>query len=174
MDSDDRISLLLSWATSNGTTLHPSVQIYDDPTTGLSFRVSPSSTTAHRVPTLHTESPSLYDGARTEEAFVSFLNTHCGTHRAPGGLLDDTAGRHPEFDSLASRFVVAAADKVAQSKLYEDAKLFGRATGAKYKYYLKVMEKVMNGTEGWVEKEAARYVAFSLCFPPQLLSPWLW
>ncbi|KAL6875814.1 hypothetical protein HDV57DRAFT_502204 [Trichoderma longibrachiatum] len=46
MDSDDRISLLLSWATSNGTTLHPSVQIYDDPTTGLSFRVSPSSSSS--------------------------------------------------------------------------------------------------------------------------------
>jgi hypothetical protein len=43
MDSDDRISLLLSWASSNGASLHPSVQIYDDPTTGLSFRVSPSS-----------------------------------------------------------------------------------------------------------------------------------
>ncbi|TFB01894.1 Ribosomal lysine N-methyltransferase set10 [Trichoderma ghanense] len=43
MDSDDRISLLLAWATSNGASLHPSVQIYDDPTTGLSFRVSPSS-----------------------------------------------------------------------------------------------------------------------------------
>ncbi|KAL7809080.1 hypothetical protein V8C26DRAFT_412384 [Trichoderma gracile] len=45
MESDDRISLLLSWASSNGATLHPSAQIYDDPTTGLSFRVRPSSTT---------------------------------------------------------------------------------------------------------------------------------
>ncbi|KAL6855728.1 hypothetical protein J3F83DRAFT_718635 [Trichoderma novae-zelandiae] len=43
MDSDDRIALLLSWASSNAASLHPSVQVYDDPTTGLSFRVNPSS-----------------------------------------------------------------------------------------------------------------------------------
>ncbi|PTB63014.1 SET domain-containing protein [Trichoderma citrinoviride] len=43
MASDDRIALLLSWASSNAATLHPSVQIYDDPTTGLSFRVHPFS-----------------------------------------------------------------------------------------------------------------------------------
>lgn len=100
------------------------------------------------------DEPEDYDEARTEEAFVSFLNARCGTHRSPGGLLDETVGRHPEFDSIASRFVGAASD--ARGKLFEDAKLFARATGEKYKYYLKVMEKVANGTEGWVEKEANR------------------
>ena len=77
-----------------------------------------------------------------------------GTHRSAGGLLDDNAGRHPEFDSLASRFIVATSD--ARGKLVEDAKLFARATGEKYKYYLKVMDKVINGSEEWVEKEATR------------------
>ncbi|KAI0090087.1 protein disulfide isomerase [Irpex rosettiformis] len=100
------------------------------------------------------EEPEDYDEARTEEAFVSFLNSRCGTHRSAGGLLDDTAGRHPEFDSLASRFIVAASD--GRSKLVEDAKLFARATGDKYQYYLKVMDKVVNGSEQWVEKEANR------------------
>lgn len=47
MDSiDDRISLLLNWASSHNALLHPSAQIYDDPDTGLSFRVNPSSTSS--------------------------------------------------------------------------------------------------------------------------------
>lgn len=55
---------------------------------------------------------------------------------------------------MASRFVVGTAD--ARDTLYKDAQLFARATGEKYKYYLKVMEKVLNGTEEYVEKEASR------------------
>lgn len=42
-DDDDRITTLVEWATRHGASLHPSVQVYDDPTTGLSFRVDPSS-----------------------------------------------------------------------------------------------------------------------------------
>ena len=33
--------------------------------------------------------PENYEGGRTEEAFVSFLNEKCGTHRAVGGGLND-------------------------------------------------------------------------------------
>jgi hypothetical protein len=111
----------------------------------------------HRsCPTTRPELPEDYEEARTEEAFVEYLNKRCGTHRAAGGLLNEAAGRHPEFDSMASRFVVATAD--VRDTLYKDAQLFARATGEKYKYYLKVMEKVLNGSEGYIEKEAARYV----------------
>ncbi|KAL7896263.1 hypothetical protein HDV63DRAFT_385289 [Trichoderma sp. SZMC 28014] len=42
MDIQDRISLLLDWAASHHATLHPSAEIYDDPNTGLSFRVKAS------------------------------------------------------------------------------------------------------------------------------------
>ena len=97
---------------------------------------------------------------RTEEAFVDFLNEHCGTHRAVGGLLDDNAGRHPEFDSMASRFIVATCD--VRDTLYKDAQLLGQAFGPKYKYYLRIMEKVVNGTEDYVEKESKRYVLCDL------------
>lgn len=103
---------------------------------------------------MNAETPEDYDDPRTEEAFVEYLNKRCGTHRSVGGLLDESAGRHPEFDSLASRFIVAAAD--VRDKLYKDAELFSRATGPKFNYYLKVMEKLLNGTEGWVEKETNR------------------
>ncbi|KHN97731.1 uncharacterized protein MAM_04120 [Metarhizium album ARSEF 1941] len=38
----DTISALVDWATSHGATLHPSIEVYRDPQTGLSFRVKPS------------------------------------------------------------------------------------------------------------------------------------
>jgi protein disulfide-isomerase A6 len=102
------------------------------------------------------DEPVDYDGERTEEAFVEFLNKHCGTRRSAGGLLDETAGRHPEFDVIASRFVNAAG--AARDKLFSDAELLASAFGPQYKYYLRVMEKVLNGTEDYVTKEANRYV----------------
>ena len=43
MDGTTRIATLVDWATSHGASLHPSVQVYDDPATGFSFRVEPSS-----------------------------------------------------------------------------------------------------------------------------------
>ena len=100
------------------------------------------------------DEPIDYDGERTEEAFVEFLNQHCGTHRTPGGLLDETVGRHPEFDSMASRFLSATGS--ARDKLYSDAELLAGAFGSKYKYYLRVMQKVINGTEEYIEKESNR------------------
>lgn len=39
-----RISTLVNWATQHGAILHPSVEVYQDPCTGLSFRVKPSAT----------------------------------------------------------------------------------------------------------------------------------
>lgn len=42
MDSSDRISTLVSWGTAHNAHLHPSIEIYNDSQTGLSFRVKPS------------------------------------------------------------------------------------------------------------------------------------
>jgi protein disulfide-isomerase A6 len=100
------------------------------------------------------EDPIDYNGARTEEAFVEFLNKKCGTHRTVGGLLNDEAGRHPEFDSLAQRFIAAASD--ARDKLYADAQLFSGAFGKKFQYYVRVMDKVKNGSLEYVDKESKR------------------
>lgn len=45
MAADERISTLVKWATSQGASLHPSVEVYDDPITGFSFRVKEGSPT---------------------------------------------------------------------------------------------------------------------------------
>lgn len=41
MDAARRIEVLVDWAAKHGAQLHPSVEVYQDPTTGLSFRVKP-------------------------------------------------------------------------------------------------------------------------------------
>jgi len=103
------------------------------------------------------ETPLAYEGGRTEADFVNFLNEKCGTHRAVGGGLNDEAGRLAEFDNLARQFFVATGD--ARDALYKQAIALGASAGAASKHYLRVMEKLVNGTEGYVEKEAKRLAA---------------
>ena len=98
--------------------------------------------------------PVDYDGARTEDAFIAFLNEKCGTHRSPGGLLDDTAGRLAELDALAQKFVEGAS--AARQAVFKEAGALAETIGAGAKHYLRVMEKVVNGSEEYVEKETNR------------------
>ncbi|KAI0947637.1 hypothetical protein AcW1_009346 [Taiwanofungus camphoratus] len=103
------------------------------------------------------DAPEDYEGGRTEEAFVEFLNEKCGTQRAPGGSLTDLAGRLPEFDTLASQFY--AATGAARDAIYRDASALAAAAGPAAHHYVRVMEKVVNGSEEYVEREAKRLAA---------------
>lgn len=98
--------------------------------------------------------PIAYEGGRDERSFVAFLNEHCGTHRAVGGGLNEIAGRLPEFDALASKFFVATG--AARDALYKEALELANTAGAASKHYLRVMEKVVNGSEAYLEKESKR------------------
>ena len=104
-----------------------------------------------------TDSPIDYDGPRTEEGFIEFLNEKCGTQRAPGGLLNEKAGRLAELDALAEKFFESAAD--ARQALLKEAKDLAATLGAGAKHYLRVMEKVASGSEEYIEKESKRYVS---------------
>ncbi|KAI0687531.1 protein disulfide isomerase [Earliella scabrosa] len=100
------------------------------------------------------DSPIDYDGPRTEEGFIEFLNEKCGTQRAPGGLLNEKAGRLAELDALAEKFFESAAD--ARQALLKEAKDLAATLGAGAKHYLRVMEKVASGSEEYIEKESKR------------------
>jgi len=95
-----------------------------------------------------------YEGGRSEADFVNFLNEKCGTQRAVGGGLTDKAGRLPALDALAHKFFVAASD--ARASLLKEAVVLAETAGLVSKHYIRVMEKLVNGTEGYVEKEAKR------------------
>lgn len=102
----------------------------------------------------HKDQPEDYEGGRSEEAFIEFLNEKCGTQRAPGGGLTELAGRLPELDSLASQFF--AATGAARDAIYKDASQLAENLGPAATHYVRVMEKVVNGSEEYVEKEAKR------------------
>jgi len=100
------------------------------------------------------KSPIDYNQGRTEADFVAFLNEHCGTYRAPGGGLNDVAGRVATLDTLASQFFAAA--PTSRVSIYEKATTLGETLGDDASYYLRVMQKLVNGTDDYVEKEARR------------------
>lgn len=101
--------------------------------------------------------PEPYSGARTEEAFITFINEKAGTHRAVGGGLDATAGTIEAFNTIVSKFVEAPTTlkEVAKEALKAAE---GMKEDAQYKYaqyYVKVFEKLGN-SDTYATKELAR------------------
>ncbi|KAJ2868107.1 hypothetical protein GGH94_000375 [Coemansia aciculifera] len=99
-----------------------------------------------------------YDGSRSLEALVAFVNEHAGTQRTTEGMLDQSAGRMEALDAIARKYI--AASKAQRTKLIAAAK--AAADKAKDKtqaklaqYYVKVMEK-MNSASDFASKEAER------------------
>ena len=106
------------------------------------------------------EKPIDYNGERTEEAFVNYLNEKCGTFRAVGGGLNSMAGRVAKLDDLAAQFYMAARD--TRQTIYDEAISIVESVGAQGQHYLKVMQKVTNTSDEYVAKESARWVFHSL------------
>lgn len=63
------------------------------------------------------------------------------------------------MDTLASQFFAVP---TSRAQLYQEASSLGESLGTSAKYYLKVMEKLTNGTETFVEKEAKRFVLIAI------------
>ena len=59
--------------------------------------------------------PVMYEGGRSEDAFVQYLNTNSGTHRAVGGGLDATGGTIEAFETVISKFQSAYGDGVEEA-----------------------------------------------------------
>ncbi|TDL16574.1 protein disulfide isomerase [Rickenella mellea] len=98
--------------------------------------------------------PIDYDGPREEEGFVSFLNEKCGTKRAVGGGLNADAGRVSELDALAEKFFGAVEKE--RVKVLKEAEGVAGKVGKEAQHYLKVMKKVVDGSEEYLAKESAR------------------
>ncbi|KAL8292900.1 hypothetical protein RQP46_000594 [Phenoliferia psychrophenolica] len=101
-----------------------------------------------------------YQGARSEDAMLEFLNKHCGTSKLPGGRLSAMAGRIPGLDALASKFL--GPDAVRTDILASAAALATTLkddTTALAEYYTKVMGKFVESADGakeWIAKETER------------------
>lgn len=93
-----------------------------------------------------------YQGGRSEEDFVEFLNGKAGTHRIVGGGLDDKAGTIASLDEIIIK-LTSAGDVNAILK-----EVTGAATGIKDKYaeyYVKVLTKLVK-SKGYAAKERKR------------------
>lgn len=147
-------------------TSYPTVKFF--PRSDSPYASTPLATdkVSQEVYTKYMKHPIPYDQARTEEAFVMFLNQHCGTNRAVGGGLNDIAGRLGEtWDSWATEIMsfAGSAQQDAKERIIEVANLMkaGVAEVKKdeewaAKWYARVAEKVANGSHEWIEKESKR------------------
>lgn len=96
--------------------------------------------------------PEPYEGGRTEQAILDFMNEKAGTHRTTGGKLDEFGGTIPSLDSIVGKFTGG------ESMASLSGELTAAAKGLKDKYaeyYVKVSDKV-GKNQGYVEKELAR------------------
>ncbi|KEY69765.1 hypothetical protein S7711_03745 [Stachybotrys chartarum IBT 7711] len=97
-----------------------------------------------------------YEGGRTEDAFVNFINEKAGTHRTPGGNLNAIAGTVDAFNALVTKFTGGAtlADITAEAnKELESITDAAQLTYAQY--YVRVFDK-LNNSDTYVAKELAR------------------
>lgn len=86
----------------------------------------------------------IYQGGRSEEAFVEFLNNKAGTHRAPGGGLDEKAGTVPALDELVAKYTSSQ----NFNELVGEIKKAAKGVQDKYtEYYVKVAEKLSQNSE---------------------------
>jgi len=103
-----------------------------------------------------TKEGEAYSGGRSEKDLVAFLNEKAGTHRAPGGGLDATAGTIGLLDALVTKFTGGSSIAELAAEATKAAESF--KDGAQYKYaeyYVRVFGKV-GQNEGYAAKELAR------------------
>jgi protein disulfide-isomerase A6 len=102
------------------------------------------------------ENPEAFEGNRDVEGLVKFVNEKAGTTRDAKGRLDSQAGRIPELDAIAVKFVEAA-DKDALIK--EAEKIVAGLTGAAAengKVYTRLMGALKSKGKALLESEPAR------------------
>ena len=105
------------------------------------------------------EDATAFEGGRTLESIVEFLNMKCGTSRLASGQLSPAAGVIPEMKSVLAAIGYGKADTSVALKQAED--IFDRTPKDSYfdkasKYYLRVLEKVSTGKVDYAATEIQR------------------
>jgi len=98
-----------------------------------------------------------YEGGRSVEDFVTYINQHTGTERKADGGFSETAGRIPELDELAQRFmknpsqrsaILAEASSKASSSSHSNAEFA--------KFYVMTMKRINEKGNDYAKQEAQR------------------
>jgi len=100
-----------------------------------------------------------YNGGRSPQDFVDFINTRAGTQRTVGGGYAETAGRHDELDQIAREFT-AASDRTTRNTLVDRAsKIVDTLTDkAKEfgKFYTLTMKRIIEKGNAFATEEVQR------------------
>jgi protein disulfide-isomerase A6 len=101
----------------------------------------------------HSTDGVVYNGPRTEDGLIEYINEQAGTHRSPGGGLTDKAGVIPFIDTIIQK-IVDDGDSIAKRG---DEILVGiLAMKSNFaQYYGKVVDKIKKN-EKYAETELAR------------------
>ncbi|KAI5461223.1 thioredoxin-like protein [Mariannaea sp. PMI_226] len=100
--------------------------------------------------------PEEYQGGRSEEAFIQFINTKAGTHRVPGGGLDRIAGTIESLDALVAKYVDGEELSKIATQVKKEAESIKDAAQKKYAdYYVRVFDK-LNRKSDYISTELAR------------------
>jgi protein disulfide-isomerase A6 len=98
--------------------------------------------------------PEAYAGARSEQAFVDFLNSKTGSSRSVGGGLNSKAGTVEVLNNLVAEYAPAK----NYEKLAAEVKKAAQGLQDKYaEYYVKVANKLSENGE-YASKELARLI----------------
>jgi len=104
------------------------------------------------------KSGQAYDGGRSIDDFVNFINEKAGTQRTKDGGWLPTAGHIPEFDELVTKFK-SATGKVRAEIAAEAEKLLPKIEAKSKdlaKFYHVVMKKISEKGESFIESESSR------------------
>ena len=98
-----------------------------------------------------------YQGGRSEQDFLDFMNKKAGSQRVAGGLLSVEAGRIPELDTLAQKFVATQNQNEKKTLSTQAIELAATLStkNASAKYYGRFFEKALV-TPTFPTTEAAR------------------
>lgn len=97
-----------------------------------------------------------YKGGRGEPDFINWINENAGTHRVPGGGLDNVAGTVESLDTLVAKLTGGAALADVATQLVTQVEGLTDAAQKTYaEYYVRVFDK-LNKNEDWASKELAR------------------
>ena len=88
------------------------------------------------------KTPEIYEGERSEDALVAFVNEKAGTHRVVGGGLDAKAGTIEAVDSILSKYVTSNGLSDIEKVTSEISEITKGLRDKYATYYVKALQKL--------------------------------
>lgn len=96
-----------------------------------------------------------YEGARSEDALVAFINERAGTRRVVGGGLDAKAGTIEAVDTILSKYITSGGLKDIEKATQDVSKAVQGLKDKYAEYYVKALQKLGQNPQ-YANKEQTR------------------